>query len=67
MFKLLEAKPSGQVRYEADFWEGPLRSGDKGRYVRTVCEDIYSGGRFRNTSPSVSYYSQLLNAVRKKV
>lgn len=50
--------------YEASFWEGPLYAGQTGRYVRTKCTDIWTGKKFLNTSPSVSYYSQLVKAIR---
>ena len=60
-----ERQPDGQIikrlhcEYEASFWEGPVYAGQKGRYVRTRCTDKVHDGRFMNTSPGVSYHSQL--------
>jgi hypothetical protein len=58
--------------YTATLWEGPLRSGDKGRSITTRCADRVVVQRLKkddgsvlvrrsmaNTSPSVSYYGQL--------
>lgn len=53
-----------ECEYEASFWEGPLNAGESGRYVRTRISDFYANGRFANTSPGVSYYSELLRAVK---
>jgi hypothetical protein len=51
------------LEYSASFWEGPEAPGETGRRVTRTCRDIFHKGRFLNTSPSVSYYQQLLKAV----
>jgi hypothetical protein len=53
------------VKYEARFWEGPLQSGDKGRYVTCECNDVFMRGKFLKTAPSVTYYGKLLAAVSR--
>jgi hypothetical protein len=56
-------KEESHCEYEASFWEGPIYAGQKGRYRRVKCHDIWNGKKFLNTAPNVSYYSQLVKAV----
>lgn len=55
-------KSALKIRYSAGFWFGPLEPGEQGEYRAVVTEDRAINGRWLNTSPAVSYYSQLPKA-----
>jgi hypothetical protein len=57
---------STHVDYEASFWEGPDRAGDKGRYVRRRFTDSTTpNGWFLNTSRGVGFADHLQKAIGK--
>jgi hypothetical protein len=58
---------STHVEYEASFWEGPERAGDRGRYVRRRVEDrTMPSGWFLNVSRNVSYANELQRAINAR-
>jgi hypothetical protein len=56
-------RPVRHVEYESDFWKGPDRAGEVGRYVRQ--RFVVNVRHWRHqVSPNISFWSELKKALR---